>query len=50
MRGQESIIEVWAIPATGEWTLVQTYANGRSCIVGMGEGWETLTPGPTDPA
>ena len=48
-RGPEALIEVWAVPSTGEWTLVQSYADGKSCIVAMGENWETLSP-PADPA
>lgn len=48
MRGPDALLEIWAIPKTGEWTLVQTYASGKSCIVAMGENWEAL--GPLDPA
>lgn len=40
MRGPDALLEVWAVPSTGEWTLVQNYANGRSCIVAMGNNWE----------
>jgi hypothetical protein len=43
------VVEVWAVPSTGEWTLVQTYAGGQSCIVAMGENWEGLNPS-QDPA
>jgi hypothetical protein len=49
MRGPDAILEVWITPTTGDWALVQTYANGTSCIVAMGEHWETITPG-SDPA
>jgi hypothetical protein len=48
-RGPEAILEVWMVPSTGAWTLVQSYATGRTCIVAMGENWELL-PQPTDPA
>jgi hypothetical protein len=40
LRGNGSVMEVWAVPATGEWTLVQSYADGRTCIVAIGESWE----------
>lgn len=42
MRGPDALLEIWAIPSTGEWTLVQTYASGKSCIVAMGDNWEAL--------
>ena len=49
LRGPEAVMEVWAVPSTGDWTLVQTYADGRSCIVALGENWEAPPPG-ADPA
>lgn len=48
-RGPEAVVEVWTEPSTGAWTLVQSYATGRACIVAMGENWETL-PQAADPA
>ncbi|WP_238367770.1 hypothetical protein [Mesobacterium pallidum] len=44
MRGPDALLEVWIAPRTGDWTLVQAYANGTSCIVAMGENWEMLGP------
>jgi hypothetical protein len=49
LRGPEAVLEVWAVPSTGDWTLVQSYADGRSCIVAVGENWEGPDPEP-DPA
>jgi hypothetical protein len=48
MRGPDVLLEIWIAPSSGDWTLVQTYANGTSCIVAMGEDWESapLPPGP----
>ena len=37
-------MEIWTNPKSGDWTLVQTYVEGNSCIVAMGEYWENLTP------
>ncbi|WP_146173094.1 hypothetical protein [Sulfitobacter mediterraneus] len=45
-RGPETLLEVWIDPRTQDWTLVQTYTNGTSCIIAMGEHWEDLTPAP----
>ena len=42
MRGPDAIVEVWAVPSTGAWTMVQTYANGIACVVAMGDHWEAL--------
>lgn len=51
MRGPEAIVEIWTVPSTGEWTLVQSYPNGISCIVAMGENWEALGEAlPAEPA
>ena len=46
LRDPETMLEVWVSPRDGEWLIVQTYANGTSCIVAMGEHWETVLAGP----
>ena len=46
LRGPETLLEVWINPRTQDWTLVQSYTNGTSCIIAMGEHWEDLTPAP----
>lgn len=48
VRGPEAVLEVWSVPSTGDWTLVQSYADGRACIVAIGEHWEG--PPTADPA
>jgi hypothetical protein len=37
-----TIVEVFASPATGTWTIVVTLPNGMSCLVASGESWERL--------
>jgi len=49
MRGPDALLEVWIAPSSGDWTMVQSYANGTSCIVAMGEHWEAIPPA-ADPA
>lgn len=49
LRGPDTLLEVWIANKTGEWTLVQSYANGTSCIIAMGENWMDLAPA-ADPA
>ena len=39
LRGPEQVMEVWTTPR-GDWTMVVTYATGKSCIVAMGEAWQ----------
>ena len=45
LRDTETVLEVWT-KASGDWTLVQSYANGTACILAMGEAWEVVTPPP----
>ncbi|MEM6480563.1 MAG: hypothetical protein AAF922_13630 [Pseudomonadota bacterium] len=40
VRGPDVVLELWAEPESGDWTLVQTYANGQACVVAIGEHWE----------
>ena len=46
VRDPETLIEVWIKERSGEWLIVQNYANGTSCIVAIGEHWENLAPSP----
>lgn len=41
VRSPTEVMEVWTGEA-GDWTLVITYASGRSCIVAMGEDWQSF--------
>ncbi len=43
IRDIEAVMEVWTTPS-GRWTLVQTYTDGQSCIVAMGEAWDMPLP------
>ncbi|MEM6408310.1 MAG: hypothetical protein AAF700_07810 [Pseudomonadota bacterium] len=46
LRDPETMLEVWVSRKSGEWLIVQNYSNGTSCIVAMGEHWETVPSGP----
>ena len=46
LRDPETMLEVWVTDRSGDWLIVQTYANGTSCIVATGEHWEGTLPGP----
>lgn len=45
LRDAETVMEVWT-RASGDWTLVQSYADGTACILAMGEAWEAMIPPP----
>ena len=45
LRDADAVVEVWTRPS-GDWTLVQSYANGTACILAMGEAWEAPLPPP----
>lgn len=46
LRGPEAVMEIWTNPENGDWTLVQSYVEGRACILAMGEYWERVAPAP----
>lgn len=41
VRNLEMVMEVWTTPR-GDWTLVQSYSDGRACILAMGEAWDVV--------
>ncbi len=46
LRDPETMLEVWVKRTSGDWMIVQNYANGTSCIVAMGEHWQGEVPDP----
>lgn len=42
LRDPETMLEVWVNQQSGDWLIVQNYANGTSCVVAMGDHWEGL--------
>jgi hypothetical protein len=46
-RGPEQVMQVWTSDS-GNWAMVTAYATGTSCIVAMGENWDSVEDG--DPA
>lgn len=40
LRDPETMLEIWVTARNGDWMIVQSYANGTSCIIAMGEHWE----------
>ena len=46
---QTTLVEVWASPETGTFTVILTDAKGLSCIVATGTDWHARTAGPVRP-
>lgn len=46
LHAPDAVLQIWIVPRNGDWTLVQSYANGTSCILAMGEHWEALSADP----
>jgi hypothetical protein len=46
LRDPDTTLEVWVTHRSGDWLILQNYANGTSCIVAMGEHWESSAAGP----
>ena len=43
--GQDgNLVSVFASAATGSWTMVMTRPEGTSCVVAVGEAWQTKIP------
>ena len=46
LRDPDTTLEIWVQSRNNDWFVVQSYANGTSCIVAMGEFWEGEFTGP----
>jgi hypothetical protein len=42
----ERVMEVWANPATGTWTMTLTSTEGVMCIYGAGTAWQNMAGDP----
>ncbi len=39
LRSQSSVLEIWAAPDTGTWTVLITRADGIACVMASGTDW-----------
>ncbi|WP_240484695.1 hypothetical protein [Pseudoponticoccus marisrubri] len=46
LQGQSQLMEIWASPEYGTWTLLVTRANGITCIAAHGTDWVVRKPQP----
>ena len=44
LQSENRMIEVWAAPETGTWTVLMTQANGMACIMASGTNWHQQEP------
>ena len=48
MHQNSGVLEVYASPSTGSWTILVTMPDGKACLVAAGQYWESnaqpLTP------
>ena len=40
LGGTDRVVEVFASPETGTWTVTVTLPDGRTCLVASGQAWE----------
>lgn len=42
LAGPQRLMELYAAPATGTWTVIVTTADGLTCIIAAGDGFDGL--------
>lgn len=40
LAGESAVLELYASRETGTWTVAVTLADGRTCLIASGNGWE----------
>lgn len=41
LAGPSAIFELFASETTGTWTILRTGSNGMSCVMAVGNGWQS---------
>lgn len=44
LRSEMQVLEVWAAPETGTWTVLMTRADGITCVMASGTNWHQNEP------
>ena len=44
LRSETQVLEVWAAPETGTWTILMTRADGQTCVMASGTNWHQQDP------
>ena len=49
LGANNAMVEVFASPETGTWTIIVTTAQGLTCMIASGQAFETLAEAPPAP-
>ena len=49
LGANNAVVEVFASPETGTWTIIVTTAQGLTCMIASGQAFETLAEAPPAP-
>ena len=49
IQANGQLLQIFASPATGSWTVVTTTATGISCLIASGQSWQALKITPDGP-
>lgn len=49
LQANGDVLQVFASPRRGTWTVVSTSPEGTACILAAGERWESFRPASLDP-
>ena len=44
IQSSGQLIEIWAAPGTGTWTVLMSRPDGNTCVVASGTDWQHLNP------
>lgn len=44
LAGDSAVVELWASPVTGTWTILMTRPDGATCLMAAGEAWTGANP------
>lgn len=44
LRSESQVLEVWAAPDTGTWTVLITQTDGQTCVMASGTNWHQQEP------
>ncbi len=42
LQSSGQLIEIWAAPGTGTWTVLMSRPDGKTCVVATGTDWQHL--------
>ncbi|MCX8102255.1 MAG: hypothetical protein RMK81_12910 [Geminicoccaceae bacterium] len=49
LQSNGHLLQVFASPKTGSWTILSIAPDGTGCVLAAGRSWESQQPAPKDP-